>query len=343
MKQDFSALADEPQSSGGSLFSHVPAIIWQRKWLLIIPAILCSIAGVAAAFLLPVSYKSTATLLVQSSPLPAAVAGDATDDLVDRRVARIREQVLSRPGLIELVNKYGLYPKQRARDALSDIVDRMRSAVSIAPLSTDAQRAPNGSSTIAFSLGYSYADPGKAQAVTQDLVEQVLQLDATGNTEQANNTVQFLTDQQRGLQDQSSQIEAQIASIKRANGAVLSNSNVTMLGGSSGSYDVQIAALQRENSQLLSQRDVARTADTRDPGVAAAESQLAAARAVYSDDHPDVKFARQRLAEAKALAQRNVAKIPMQALDQQVALELLYRVDHVHRQPAGRAGEIDAA
>ncbi|WP_287978667.1 Wzz/FepE/Etk N-terminal domain-containing protein [Sphingomonas sp.] len=307
------------QGGGGSLLAHLPAIIWQRRWYLIIPIIILTIVGVAAAFVVPVRYTSTATLLVQSSTLPQAVAAGNPDDVIDRRIARIREQVLSRPELIELVNRYQLYPKQRANAALSDIVDTMRKAVTIVPLAAEMQQQGNNSNTIAFTLSYSYADPTKAQAVAQDLSEQVLRLDATQSTQQASASVQFLSDQARSLQQQIAEQERQIAGIKAANGSILSSAGVTMLGGGGGSYDVQIAALQRENSQLLTQRNLSRTADTRDPVVAQAEAQLAAAQSVYSDDHPDVRLARQRLAEAKALARKNVANAPVGAIDEQVA------------------------
>ena len=307
------------EGEGGSFLAHLPTILWHRRRWMIAPLIFFSIAGVAAAFLLPVRYTSVATLLVQSSALPAAVAGDDATEMIDRRIARIREQVLSRPELIELVNRYQLYPRERSEGALSEIVDRMRDAVEITPLSSAMEQRPNGSSTIAFTLGYTYSDPQKAQAVAQDLVEQVLQLDATGNTQQAGATVQFLTDQSRGLEKQINEIESQIAGIKAANGAVLSSAGTMMVGGSGGSYDMQISALQRENSQLLNQRALAQDSAIRDPIVSAAESQLAAAQALYSDNHPDVRLARQRLAEAKALAARNVAKLPLQSLDAQIA------------------------
>ncbi len=308
--------AEQGGGGGGSLIAHLPAIVWQRRWYLIVPIILLSIAGVAAAFLVPVRYTSTATLLVQSSSLPQAIAAGNPDDVIDRRIARIREQVLSRPELIELVNRYELYPKERAKSALSDIVETMRKSVTIVPLAAEQQG--NGSNTIAFTLSYSYAEADKAQAVAQDLSEQVLQLDATQSTQQADATVQFLSDQSRTLQQQISDQERQIAAIKTANGSVLSSAGVTMLGGSSGSYDVQIAALQRENSQLVTQRNLVGSADSRDPGVAQAEAQLSAAQAIYSDSHPDVRLARIRLSEAKAAARKNVANVPVQAIDDQI-------------------------
>ncbi|GAA0482250.1 hypothetical protein GCM10009096_25740 [Parasphingorhabdus litoris] len=310
---------DEQESEGGNFLSQIPVIIWQRKWLFIIPFLLCAVAGIASYFLLPTVYRSQAILLVQSSQLPDDVAGDGASEIVDRRIARIRQQVLSRPGLIELINKYELYKSERGSDPLSEIVENMRDSVEIAPMTADVQRVRSGqSATIAFALGYEYSDPVKAQSVAQDLTEQILQLDSTVSSEQASSTEEFLIDQAAGLETQIRTIEGQIATIKAQNGNVLGNSGV-MFGGGGGGYDVQIAALQRENSQLISQRDDALKSSNRDPVVAAAEQQLAGARAIYSDNHPDVILAQQRLAEAKALADQNLSKLPVDTINQQIA------------------------
>ena len=88
---------EDDQDSGTSFLSHLPAIVMQRKWYLIVPAIVLSLAGIAAAFLLPATYKSTATLLVESPQLPTDIAGPPSQEIIDQRLAKIRQQVLSRP------------------------------------------------------------------------------------------------------------------------------------------------------------------------------------------------------------------------------------------------------
>jgi uncharacterized protein involved in exopolysaccharide biosynthesis len=310
---------DEQESEGGNFISQIPVIIWQRKWLFIIPLLLCLAAGIAAYFLLPTVYRSQAILLVQSSQLPDEVAGDGANEIIDRRIARIRQQVLSRPGLIELINRYQLYSSERGSDPLSEIVENMRDSVEIVPMTAEVQRIGSGqSATIAFALAFEYSDPVRAQSVAQDLTEQILQLDSTVNSEQASSTEEFLTDQAAGLEAQIQTLEGQIAMIKAENGSVLGNSGM-MFGGGGGGYDVQIAALQRENSQLVSQREDALKSSNRDPIVSAAEQQLAGAKAVYSDNHPDVVIAEQRLAEAKALANQNLSKLPVDTINQQIA------------------------
>lgn len=306
----------EPQ--GGNLFAHFPAIIRDRYLLVIIPLLACFAAGIAAAFLLPTVYRSTSTLLVESPQLPEDVLGAANGDVVDQRIAKFRQQVLSRPKLIELIQKYGLYAEERKSKSLSEVIEDMREAAKIEAVSAELQRASGRSSTIAFSLSFGYKEAGKAQAVAQDMTEQLLLLDATKNSEQAESTVRFLGDQATSLQTQIAEAENRIESIKAQNGLALSNPGMLAAGGPNGGYDVQIIALQRDNALLRAQRVARQSAAERDPIVAAAEADLAAAQARYADGHPDIAIARRRLTEAQRLAASNQAKQPADTIDQQI-------------------------
>ena len=311
--------ADAEPQGGDGIIAYLPSILWQRRWWIVGPLVLCSLAGIAAAFLLPSTYRSSATLLVESPQLPNELAGSPTTSLIDKRIAKVRQQVLSRPDLIELIENNNLYSEERQSKPLSEVIDKMRKSTSISPVSADIGGGP-GSNTIAFSLTFDYPDPQKAQLVAQDFVERLVRLDSTQTAQQATGTVEFLQEQANGLSTQISTLERQIQSIKAANGMVLSNSNTMMLPGGGGGYEAQIASLQRENAQLNAQMRLQSTAVDRDPSVAAAEAQLAGARAVYSDNHPDVRLAQQRLAEAKRFAATNITKFnPASMLQQQIA------------------------
>ncbi|MBT2188951.1 GumC family protein [Sphingobium nicotianae] len=312
----------EERGSGASFLPYLPSIIWQRKWLLIIPSLLALIAALATAFLLPTKYQSRAVLLVEAPLLPGDVAGGDPSgaEVVDSRMARIRQQVLSRPQLIELIQRNSLYQTELRSSSLSEVIEKMRGSIAIEPVTADIQSTSSGRrSTIAFGMSFFYSDPIKAQAVAQALTEQVLQIDASKSAAQAVNTVEFLTDQATDLQTQISQLESALAQVKAQNGLALSPSLGMYAGGSSGGIDGQIAALQAANAQLIAQRDMTKNGADRDPVVAQAEQALAAAQAAYSDKHPDVILAKQRLAEAKELAKSNVTRVPMNALDAQLA------------------------
>lgn len=306
-------------TDGGNVFAHLPAIIKDRYLLVLAPIVLFFAAGIVAAFVLPVVYRSTATLLVESPQLPEDVLGTGNVDLVDQRIAKYRQQVLSRPKLIELIEKHRLYAEERTDTSLSKIIEDMRKATKIEAVAAELQRSSeNRSSTIAFSLSFDYKTGSQAQAVAQDMTEQLLLLDATKNSAQAESTVRFLSDQATALQTQIRDGEARIEAIKAANGLALSNPGMMAAGGSNGGFDVQIIALQRDNALLKAQRAARQTAAERDPIVAAAEAELAAAQARYADGHPDIALARRRLSEAQKLASANQAKQPPDTVEQQI-------------------------
>lgn len=293
---------DEEQSSGS--LGNIPLIIWQRRWLVIIPAVLIAIGATVAAFVIPRTYVSKAVLLVESQDLPGQTANGPSTETIDRRIAKIREQILSRPDLVDLIQQHNLYNASARAEPLSVTVDRMRKATDISAVDADITAgAPGkpGAGSIAFALTFEYPQAPEAQLVAQTFVNRLLTLDASESRGKAEENVHFLEDQQAKLQTQVSEIEGQINQVTGRNGAALANSGglgMITIGG--GDYDSQIANLNRENAQLRAQGGGA--AVGRDPAVVAAEAQLAAARARFSDDHPDVKLAENQLAAAKANA-----------------------------------------
>lgn len=309
-------IADVELSDG--LLAYLPQILVQRRWFVIIPFAVCMATGVGLAYGLPAHYQSSATVVVESKELPEAIAATAENDLIDQRIARIKQQILSRPGLIELIQQNDLYQSERRKKSLSAIIEMMREDTAIAPVSADIDKLAERrgtSNTIAFSVSFTYSDPAKAQAVTQQYTEKLLKLDSTQIAAQADSTVNFLQDQAAQVQGQITELEARIADIKSRNGLALSR-----IGGfipSTSNYDVQIAQLQRENNELQGKLNSSST--NADDRVSQAEAGLAAAEALYSDNHPDVIAAKQRLTEARAAAKANTGPRNNPAISAQIA------------------------
>lgn len=312
---------DEPSSGFGTVLSQLPSILWQRRWFIIIPAVLGVIGAVAAAFLLPTKYQSTAVLLVQSSSLPSDVIGGESRSAIDQRIEAIRQQIINRPALVGIIEANQLYAKERGSKPLSQLIETMRENILLAPEESAVTTTDSNDRTITVRLAFTYDEPAPAQAVTQQLMERVVETNSTATTAQRTQTVRFLEEQQAELQRQIQDAESQVTALNSQFGGVLSGAGTTMIGNS-GTYDIQIAALERENATLRNQRETAASADTRDPSLVAAEAQLAAARAVYAENHPDVILARQRLAQARQFAQQNVQRLPLDALDRQIAFNM---------------------
>jgi polysaccharide biosynthesis transport protein len=327
-----------------SILVHVPGILMQRKWWVIIPAILCLIAGLAAAYLIPALYRSQATLLVEAADVPLDKDVSGGSEIVDERLAKIRQQILSRRDLIQAMDKYGLYQSERQADPLSKVVGKFHDAIAVTPVSAEFQQT-GGKATIAFTISYDYRDPILAQQVTQSLIDRIVEIDSTTNVDQTRAAVAFLSQQTEDLQSQILLVQNGLSSLKARNGSVLSNLNVPMSGGGGGMVEAQIAALQRDNSNLNNQRDLVKTSAERDPAIAQAEAGLAAVRAIYAETHPDVIFAKQRLAEAEKLAANNVKKVPVDSIAQQISFNnsQIAALQAAKSRDAGRSSQVFAA
>jgi len=303
---------DRPESSPAWMINYLPIILWQRRYYVLTCFLVMLALGLAAAFGLPRTYRSTATLLVQSQDLPTTLVESPTNGAVEQRIARIREQVLSRGDLIQLIEQDDLYPKERRSQPLSKIVEKMRHSTAVGALSSDiGQQSGTQNNTIAIAMSFDYPDAGKAQAVLQSFVSKFLTMDSQDVEDQATLTVRFLQDQATKLQTQIADLEGQLTALKSRNGAALASSGVPAVLDT-GSFSAQIAGLQNENRQLLAQ---SRRGNGND-ALSSAEAALAAAQAQYSDTHPDVIAARERV---KELRQMSASARPDTTLQDQIA------------------------
>ena len=282
------------------MVNHLPLILWQRRYYVLGCLIALFLAGTIAAFALPRTYRSTATLLVQSQDLPSSLVEAPTNGAIDQRIARIRAQVLSRGDLIQLIEQNDLYASERRSQPLSKIIEKMQHATTVGALSSDiGQQSGSQNNTIAIAMSFDYPDPVKAQAILQSFVSKFLSMDSEDVEGQASLTVRFLQDQANKLQSQISDIEGQLTALKARNGAALASNGTPPLIDT-GSFSAQITALQNENRQLIAQ---ARNPSQRNDALGTAEAQLAAAQSQYSDTHPDVIAARERVAQLKRMSQ----------------------------------------
>ena len=283
----------EPREAGfGWIINHLPTIVWQRRYYTLSIFLAFLIVSVAVAFALPTLYRSSASLLIESQQLPTEVVESPGTGVIEQRISRIRERVLSRGDLIALIEQYDLYQSERRSKPLSTVIDKMRKATTVGAVQGDIGPNNSGQSNlIALNMSFDYPDPVKAQEVLQSFVQSFLRMDSDVVEGQATMTVRFLSDQAQRLQGQISQLETEITALKARNGSALAGSGMPSMIDT-GSYSAQIVGLENENRQLLLQ---SRKPPARDQALGAAEAALAAAQSQYSDNHPDVIAARERL------------------------------------------------
>lgn len=292
----------EERSEGGFgwFFNHIPKIMWERRVWVLAPFLVVTVIAIVAAFALPTIYRSSASLLIQSQELPNELVKAPAAGNIEQRIARIRERVLSRGDLLRLIEQYNLYVDERNSQPLSKVVEKMRDATTVGAQS-NFLGSQGGDDTTALDISFDYPQPAQAQAVLQSYVSSFLTQDNEDVSNQARLSVQFLDDQANKLRAQISTLENQLTTLKARNGAALATTGAPAMVDL-GSYSSQITSLETQNRQLLAQ--ISR-GPQKDPQLASAENALAAAEAMYSDTHPDVLAARERLRAVQQVVRAN--------------------------------------
>ena len=80
-------------------------IAWQRKWLIILPAIAIATAVAWVVYRLPDVYESSTLIVVTPSTLPTSVVPTVTEDTITRQLSGITQVVTSRSSLEPLIVK----------------------------------------------------------------------------------------------------------------------------------------------------------------------------------------------------------------------------------------------
>ncbi|MDR3699643.1 MAG: hypothetical protein P4L56_08425 [Candidatus Sulfopaludibacter sp.] len=116
------------------------------------------IAGVAA-WRTPSEYQSIAVLRMAPAPLEERL----------EKLTKAEEAILSRRSLAAVIQKYDLYPEQRKRAPLEEIVQNLRNRqIQIRMLTRPQSQDPG----LAFSIAFNGEEPRTAQAVTGELTSQ---------------------------------------------------------------------------------------------------------------------------------------------------------------------------
>jgi polysaccharide chain length determinant protein (PEP-CTERM system associated) len=134
---------------------------------------------------------SQATLLVVPQQVPARYVTPTTETSVADALQGMTQDVLSRARLLELINEFDLYHKQRQRMAPEEVIALMRQYIDIAPVDpSPARKEING-----FKISFIAEKAALAQEVTSKLTSFFISANVKMREDQATNTTNFLEEQ----------------------------------------------------------------------------------------------------------------------------------------------------
>jgi uncharacterized protein involved in exopolysaccharide biosynthesis len=192
----------------------------RRAWQIALVAAAVLATGVAAALFWPAVYRSTATILIEEQEIPRDLVRSTVTSYADERIQVIGQQVMTRATLMQIVEKYGLYARERRYVSTEEILERMRRDIRVQTVSadiTDRRSGARTASTIAFRLSYDSPSPAQAQQVANELVTLYLNENLRTRRQRADETSSFLAEEAERVGKQVAEIEARLAQFKRAN------------------------------------------------------------------------------------------------------------------------------
>lgn len=191
----------------------------RKSLILAVVTVLFTIA-VLAALLWPPTYQSTSTILIQEQEVPPSLVRSTVTSYAMQRVQVISQRVMTRSNLLQLIDKYNLYPERRKTETTEDLINDMRDDISLQPISADVIDPRSGQptkATIAFTLGFEGRNPGKVQQVANELTSLYMNENIKTRTEKAGDTYTFLNDEAKRLKAHLDALDKEIAELKEKN------------------------------------------------------------------------------------------------------------------------------
>lgn len=296
---------DDEQGKG--LSEYIAGLKRRKNKALLAGAILLALSAIIA-YVLPPVYRSTATILIEEQEIPPDLVRSTITSYADQRIQVISQQVMTRANLMQIVERYNLYPRQRRHETNEEILARMREDIKLNIVNADVIDRRSGAktaATIAFTLSYDGETAESAQKVANELTSLYLNENLKTRQEKAAETSTFLTEEVRRLSEHISETESKLASFKAQNVGRLPELvglNMQMRDRTDSELletDRQISVLQerkfniegqlaqmKPNSPMISAGGE-RILDTTER-LKTLEAQYASISGIYAAEHPDV-------------------------------------------------------
>ena len=173
------------------------------------------VIATVVAFFLPDKYISQARIrIVPQQISPELIQNVSAQDIVDR-INGMAQNIQSRDTLTSIINTYGLYKDELKGEPMQDVIDKMKSAIGIKPLTGWTNIA--GKSLPAMEVSFAYSDKYTAQKVCQELVSRFMTANHEQNMQLQQATSDFLTDEGERAKRELDDVEKQLAAYREKN------------------------------------------------------------------------------------------------------------------------------
>ena len=284
-------------------------ILRRRVWSLIIPLAVIFLCAVFIALALPPIYKASTTILIEQQDVPIDFVKATVSTYAEQQMQIINQRIMSSTRLVEIIDRFNLYPEDRKRLMTEEIISKMRGNINLEPISVnvvDPRMGKATPATIAFTLSYEGAkDPEKVLQVANVLASLFLEENVQVRTRQAAEVSNFLSDEMAKVKADLEHIDAGVAKFKQRHVndlPELMQVNMQSINDIERNIDLlsnQLKQLKEKESALVTQLSSVspELKETDRQRLAELNVQLVNLKNKFSDEYPDVKKTKAEIAD----------------------------------------------
>ena len=291
-------------------------VLKRRRWPALWTALAVFLTAIVLAIVWPATYRSTGTILIEQQELPSELVQSTITSYADQRIQVISQRVMTTDNLLQIIQRYDLYPRLRKSEPREVLLERMRADVQFQMISADVMDPRQGHATkanIAFAVSYESPSPELAARVANELVTLYLAENVKSRRQQTANAATFLNDEANRLDKAVQARQAELALFKGKHINTLPDQSVinTQLYEREREelrdVDTQLRALDQQatylDAQLAQISPSSQVYTTTGERVLSPADRLkylrteyARASGIYAPDHPDVLRAKREIA-----------------------------------------------
>jgi polysaccharide chain length determinant protein (PEP-CTERM system associated) len=306
--------------------AEIKRILKKYWWILPLTIMSGGALGLGLTFFLPKKFTSQSRVQIHEQSVSPEVIKPVLTEATNARLASMQEEILSRTQLQAIIEKFGLYPSDRDKLHMEDLVLRLRQAIEVTP--PDTTLGMQNRQLPGFYINVTFDNPQLAQRICSEITTKFLERNAIYLNQKLEETVKFLEAQADDAKRKLDEEDAKLAEFqKKYQGALpdQENSNLSLLTTMNSQLEANTQAISRaqqdkamNESLLASQQatlnamrsaDGGPTPDTLDQQLSVLQQQLAVLEARYTPEHPDVIKTKSQITEL----QKRMAEDPKPA------------------------------
>jgi polysaccharide chain length determinant protein (PEP-CTERM system associated) len=299
-------------------------ILRRRYWLILVPWAMISAGTAAVARRLPNMYRSQAVIQVVAPQVPDSIIRPVSSGNFQDRLNATQQTILSRTRLERVINDFNLYQDERKRQVMEEVVDNMRTDITVKPSRGDS-----------FTVAYVGRDPVIVMKVTERLAAYFKDESQVEGERRAEGTNAFVESQveekERALKavedkltqyklqhagELPTQVTANLQALQTINqnlNAIANQMSADQNSKTTLETNIQLAESQADPGGPLPAGAEAGTQGTAAQRLAAAKALLAAAELRMTPDNPQIKLLKEDIKALQRAANDEEIKAPVGA------------------------------